>query len=54
MDLLSAERDKGGRHGIDFEIPGFELSSETLIEVGILSGQQGPRGSGWKNYNLVT
>lgn len=36
MDLLSAERDKGGGRGIDFEIPGF---SETLIEVGIPSGQ---------------
>lgn len=39
MDLLSAERDKDGNHSIDFEIPGFELSSETLIEVGIPSGQ---------------
>lgn len=39
MDLPSAEGDKGGSHGIDFEIPGFELSSETLIEVGIPSGQ---------------
>lgn len=38
MDLPSAERVKGGSHGIDFEILGFELSSETLMEVGIPSG----------------